>query len=165
MPRKSLFARLSSTALAFRGYNVTNLGRTPELLAHRTYGSVVERQLQSVSEIASDLLHRPVDLIAQVRAAREATLENYGEALALLLAVESAHLVLLREQFDVDYSAASFSFGFSLGEISAVVAGGVFNLASALGVLLPLADDCAALAQDAMLGVLFTRSRELALDD
>src|SRR5215510_11663078 len=143
MPRKSLFARLSSTALAFRGYNVTNLGRTPELLAHPAYGSVVERQLQSVSGIASDLLRRPVDLVTQVRAAREPTLENYGEALALLLAIESAQLLLLREQFDVDYSAASFSFGFSLGEISAVVTGGVLDLTSALQVLLPLADDCA----------------------
>jgi [acyl-carrier-protein] S-malonyltransferase len=32
-------------------------------------------------------------------------------------------------------------------------------------VLLPLADDCTALAQNATLGILFTRSREIALDD
>ena len=118
-----------------------------------------------VSVVASDLLHRPVDLVAQVREGRETTLETYGEALALILAVESAQLAILREFFGVDWTAAQFSFGFSLGEIGAVVAGGVLDLTSALEVLLPLADDCVALAHDATLGVLFTRSRELALDD
>ena len=34
--------RLSQAAFAFRGYNITNLGRTPELLAHPAYGRVVE---------------------------------------------------------------------------------------------------------------------------
>jgi hypothetical protein len=29
---------IRATAFAFRGYNVTNLGRTPELLAHPSYG-------------------------------------------------------------------------------------------------------------------------------
>ena len=81
------------------------------------------------------------------------------------MAIESIQLALLRELFNVNYFDASFSFGFSLGEIGAVIAGGVFDLNSALEVLLPLADDCVALARDATLGVLFTRSRELALDD
>jgi [acyl-carrier-protein] S-malonyltransferase len=165
MPRKSLSAQLPTAALAFRGYNVTNLGRTGELLAHPTYGPLVERELRSASATTSDLLHRPVDLVAQVRAEQESTLETYGEALALVLAVESAQLALLRDVFEVDWSAAQFSFGFSLGEIAAVVAGGVLDLTSALEVLLPLADDSVELAKDITLGVLFTRSRELALDD
>jgi hypothetical protein len=38
--------RLRSTAFAFRGYNITNLGRTPELLAHRVYGPVVRQHLK-----------------------------------------------------------------------------------------------------------------------
>src|SRR4051812_12583799 len=119
MPQKSLSARLPTAALSFRGYNVTNLGRTPELLAHPTYGPRVEAQLRSVSAIASDALHRPVDLAAQVRAGKEPTLAQYGEALALLLAVESVQLALVRELFDVPWNAAKFSFGFSLGEIGA----------------------------------------------
>src|SRR5207253_10913672 len=84
------------TAIAFRGYNVTNLGRTPELLAHPAYGPRVKEQLQSVSAVASEILHRPVDLVGQVRTGYEATLEQYGEALALLLAIESVQLALLR---------------------------------------------------------------------
>src|SRR5438876_2103253 len=128
MPQKSLSARLLTAAIAFRGYNVTNLGRTPQLLAHPAYRSHVETQLRSVSAVAADVLHRPVALLSQVRAAQEPTLKQYGEALALLLAIESAQLGLLRDLFHVDWNAASFSFGFSLGEIGAVVAGGVLAL-------------------------------------
>jgi [acyl-carrier-protein] S-malonyltransferase len=165
MPNLSLRHRFPATALAFRGYNVTNLGRTGELLANRAFGPSVERQLAIVSAAASDLLRRPVDLVAQVRRGDETTLETYGEALALVLAVESLQLSLLQEFFDVDPALAKFSFGFSLGEVSAVVHGGILDLTSAFQVLLPLADDCVALAHEATLGVLFTRSRELALDD
>ena len=165
MPPKSLSARLPTAALSFRGYNVTNFGRTPELLAHPTYGPRIEAQLRTVSAVAGDLLHRPVDLAGQVRAGQEPTLEQYGEALALLLAVESAQLALLRELFDVPWHTAKFSFGFSLGEIGAVIAGGVLDLVPALEVLLPLADDCVSLAYDATLGVLFTRSRAVVIDD
>jgi len=165
MPQKSLSARLPTAAIAFRGYNVTNLGRTPELLAHPTYGPRVEAELKSISTVASDLLNRSVDLVGQVRTHQEPTLQQYGEALALLLAVESIQLGLLSELFDVPWAKAKFSFGFSLGEISAVIAGGVFDIGSALQVLLPLADDCVELSRDATLGVLFTRSREFALDD
>ena len=97
MPVPSLTARLPSTALAFRGYNVTNLGRTGELLSHPTYGPTVEERLRSVSAAASDLLKRRVDLAERVRVGEETTLEEYGEALALLLAVESIQLQLLQE--------------------------------------------------------------------
>jgi [acyl-carrier-protein] S-malonyltransferase len=83
----------------------------------------------------------------------------------LILAVESAQLELLQSVFGVDYRAAAFSFGFSLGEIGAIVAGGLLDPLSALTVPVSLADDCAALAHGATLAVLFTRSRELLLDD
>ena len=41
--------RLDATAFAFRGYNVTNLGRTDELLAHRIYGPLVEAHLREAA--------------------------------------------------------------------------------------------------------------------
>lgn len=160
-----LSQRLSSAVLAFRGYNVTNLGRTAELLAHRLYGDITAKHLDRVSAVAADLLHRPVNFVAQVRAGIDTSLATYGEALALVLAVEAAQLDLLRELFHIDWKQARFSFGFSLGEIGAVVAGGVLEIESALAVLLPLAEDCATLAHDVTLGVLFTRSREVAFDD
>src|SRR4051794_12308882 len=38
-----LKARIGTASFAFRGYDVTNLGRSPELLAHQAYGPVVRR--------------------------------------------------------------------------------------------------------------------------
>ena len=35
--------RQATTAFCFRGYNNTNLGRTPELLDHPAYGPVLSR--------------------------------------------------------------------------------------------------------------------------
>src|SRR5262245_57668667 len=116
MPQKNLSARLPTAAIAFRGYNVTNLGRTAELLAHPAYCARVEADLRSASNVAADLLHRPVDLVAQIRSGQEHTLQQYGEALAMLLAVESIQLGLLDELFDVPWRTAKFSYGFSLGE-------------------------------------------------
>jgi [acyl-carrier-protein] S-malonyltransferase len=162
MPSLPLSRRLPTTVLAFRGYNVTNLGRTAELLAHRSYGPIVERHLRHVSAVAADLLHRPVDLVARVRAGEETSLATYGEAVALLIGVQSAQLDALGEVFGIDYRGAQFSFGYSLGEIAAAVAGGLLDAAAALEIPLILADDCVALAADATLGVLFTRS--LAID-
>lgn len=157
--------KLARTALAFRGYNVANLGRTKELLEQPAYGPIVKRHLHQASEVASDALHCPVDLVGRVQRGEEMDLSQYGEALALLLAVEAAQLDLLTECFELDYRRARFSFGFSLGEIGALSAGGVISTAAALGALLPLVEDCIALAQDVTLGILFTRSRELVLDD
>src|SRR4051812_41198081 len=165
MPKRNLTERIPDSVLAFRGYNVTNLGRTPDLLAHRAFGTLVEQQLAAVSDVASTILKRRVDLVQQVRERRESTLEAYGEALALVLAVEAAQLALLHEHFGIKWTEVRFSYGFSLGEIAAVVAGGVLSLHAAMEVLLPLADDCVALARESTLGVLFTRSRELSRDD
>src|SRR5262245_44007963 len=117
MPNLSLHHRLPAMALAFRGYNITNLGRTGELLANRAFGPLVERQLQALSCAASDLLHRRVDFVAQVRAGEETTLETYGEALAFVLGVEDIQIELLREFFQVETHNARFAFGFSLGEV------------------------------------------------
>jgi [acyl-carrier-protein] S-malonyltransferase len=162
MPSQPLARRLATTVLSFRGYNVTNLGRTAELLTHPIYGGKVEQHLRAVSDVAADLLHHHVDLVERVRSKEETTLATYGDAVALLIGVQIAQLELLADCFGVDYRRAQFSFGYSLGEIAAVVAGGLLEPAAALRVPLALADDCVALAEDATLGVLFTRS--LALD-
>jgi [acyl-carrier-protein] S-malonyltransferase len=165
MPNNSLTQRLPTTALAFRGYNITNLGRTKEFLAHSRFAATMERHLRAVSAVASDVLHRPVDLVGRVQAGSEPSLAEYGEAIALLIGVEAAQLELLQQHFGIAYRTARFSFGFSLGEVAAVVAGGVLDPLSALRVPLSLADDCVALADNVTLGILFTRSRELVLDD
>src|SRR5262245_20690321 len=48
--------RISTAALAFRGYDVANLGRSAELLAHRVYGPLVHGVLNEASVLCSDAL-------------------------------------------------------------------------------------------------------------
>jgi [acyl-carrier-protein] S-malonyltransferase len=156
---------MTSSALAFRGYNSTNLGRSQELLAHGAYRPIVARHLSELSVVASETLGRKVDLVARVRAGEETTTASYGDAIALIVAMEMAQLELLQEHFGIDYRLARMSFGYSLGEIAALVAGGVLKAADAIQVPLALADDCVALSEDVTLGVLFTRAAALPMDD
>lgn len=153
--------RLVVAAFAFRGYNTTNLGRTPELLEHPAYGPVVERCLREASAICAEAARRPVDLVARVRDRRESTLESFAEDIGLIIGVELAHIEILRDQFDVRYRRARLGVGYSLGEITALVCSGVFKLEAVLPPLVALADECAELARGATMGVLFSRGPEL----
>ena len=142
---------------AFRGFNVTNLGRSPELLDHPAYGSIVEKHLRAGSEIASELVGRSVDLVQRVKSEEETDLDAYADAIALILVMELAQLEILREFFGGEYTDAEFACGYSLGEIASLVAGGVYDLEAALRIPLSMADDCVALARNVRLGVLFSR--------
>ncbi len=146
-----------SVAFAFRGYNVTNLGRTAELLGHKAYGRVMQTWLREASEVCENAISRPVDLVERVRRGEETTLESYAEAVALTVAVELAQLRLLEEFFGVSYHAARLAYGYSLGEIAALAASGLFDMAEALKVPLAMAADAVELAHNATLGVLFSR--------
>jgi [acyl-carrier-protein] S-malonyltransferase len=165
MTPAELSAGMPQTALAFRGYNLTNLGKSQALLAHGAYQAIVTRQLTELSRVAADCLKRPVDLVEIVRSGTELSLSGYGESLALIVAMEMAHLEILEQCFGVNYRQAQMSLGYSLGEIVALVAGGVMEAAAAVELPLTLADDCVALADGVTLGVLFTRSLELPVDD
>ncbi len=154
---------ISRTAIAFRGYNVTNLGRTPELLEVAEYREILVPYLEQASQVCSEITGRPVDLLQRVETRQETELEDYAESIALIVAVEQAQLAILRECHGVDYKEAAFSFGFSLGEIAALVAGGTFEFADALKIPLTLAADGIELAQDMTLGILFCRREELSL--
>lgn len=156
--------RLSQSAFAFRGYNVTNLGRTPELLEHPKFGPVVRDYLQQGSHICSEVTGYKTDLVSRVREQRETDLSTYHEALSMVVAVELAQIQLLKEFFDIDVCDARMAYGFSLGEISALVASGVFAMADAMSIPLVMSDDCAELADDVTLGVLFSRGSVLSLE-
>lgn len=157
-----LKAQVGSTAFAFRGYNITNLGRTPELLAHPAYGPLVEAALNEGADVCSEVLGRPVDLAARVRARRETTdLSSYAEDVALIVAVELAQLRLLEHFFDIPVKEARLAFGYSLGEPAALIAAGVYEMRDLLRIPLSLAEDSAALAHDVTLGVLFSRGPAL----
>ena len=106
---------------------------------------------------------RPTDLLARVEQRQETTLESYGDAVALVVAMELAQLELLDHHFQIASKHARFSFGYSLGEVTALVASGVLNARAALEIPLKLADECAALAHGVTLGILFSRGPELDL--
>jgi [acyl-carrier-protein] S-malonyltransferase len=148
---------LDRTALAFRGYNITNLGRSAELLAHPRYGPVVRQYLKEASRVCADTVDKRVDLVARVRNEREPSLRNFAETIALTVSLELAQLRLLEEFHDIDASEALLSFGYSLGELTAVSFGGVFDMATILEIPLTMARDCAELAEDVTMGVLFSR--------
>jgi [acyl-carrier-protein] S-malonyltransferase len=146
-----------NAAFAFRGYNVTNLGRTPELLAHPAYGPVVERYLCDASGLFTEIMGRRADLVDRVRRKEDTTLATYSEAVAMTVAVELAQIELLRQFFGFDFSRARIAYGYSLGEVAALAACGVFGMKEALKVPLLMSEDCAALAEGTTLGVLFSR--------
>jgi [acyl-carrier-protein] S-malonyltransferase len=165
MEVEKLRSGLAKTAFAFRGYNLENLGRTPELLAHPAFGPVLERHLRRATFVCRQVTGRPVDLIQRVQAVRETTLDEYAEAIALIVAIEMAQLEILEHCFEMRYEAAQVAFGFSLGEVTALIASGVLDFDSALMVPLSLADDCVDLARDVTLAVLFSRGPLLAVDE
>jgi [acyl-carrier-protein] S-malonyltransferase len=153
---------IRTTAFAFRGYNVTNLGRTPELLAHPSYGPTMASVLGEASQTCSEVLGRPVDLLGRVRSATETTgLTSYAEDVALIVAVEIAQIRLLEEFFGIAVGEGRLAFGYSLGEAGALVAAGMYEMRHLLRVPLTLADDAVDLARDVALGVLFSRGPAL----
>jgi len=148
---------LRTTSFAFRGYNVTNLGRTPELLAHKRFGDYFQRRLIETGTIASDVLKRKVDLVARVESQQETDLATYADAVAMIMGVEIAQIDVLRNEFQVDLTKAQYLLGYSLGELAALVVGGSLTLEDALKVPLSLSTDIAELAPTCTLAVLFCR--------
>jgi [acyl-carrier-protein] S-malonyltransferase len=163
MPHRNHWpARLENTAFSFRGYNVENLGRTPELLEHPAYGAIVRDALAEASAVCAETIGRKVDLVARVRNRQETTgLATYAEDVALIVAVEMAQLRLLQQFFGVSLGNAKLVFGYSLGEAAALIATGVYALPDLLRLPLLFADDCVELAHDVTMGVLFSRGATL----
>jgi [acyl-carrier-protein] S-malonyltransferase len=155
--------RMHNTVFAFRGYNISNQGRSAELLAHPKFGPVVEQMLREAGEVCADLTHQPCDLVARVRQSQPSILETYAQDLAQIVALNLAQIRLLEEFYDVPFTTASMTIGYSLGEIAALAAGGVFRMSDLLVPVLSMARDCAELADDVTLGVLFSRGAELDL--
>jgi [acyl-carrier-protein] S-malonyltransferase len=156
---------LETCALAFRGYNITNLGRTRELLSDDRYHNVVQRYLDQCSAICAEIVGRPVDLAARVRRGEEASLAEYDEAIALVVGVELAQIELFEARLGAKLATAHMAFGYSLGEIVALAASGSLTLDDALRIPISMAADCAALAADVTMAVVFSRSAALGVSD
>ncbi len=161
---ESLRLGLKSTAIAFRGYNVTNTGRTAELLDHPRFGSVVERHLREAEAICSNVTGRPCNLVTMARENEPATLETYAENLAFVVGVEQAHVEILADVLEEPLASVRMAMGYSLGEVSALMATGLFSTETALGILVALADDTAALAHDVTMGIVFSRGPALNME-
>ena len=99
--QQQLASGIRRSAFAFRGFDVKNLGRTPELLAHAKYGPVMEKYLKLGSEICADSMKLPIDLVKRVKAREEATLDEYQESIVLIVAAELAQLEMLATFFDI----------------------------------------------------------------
>src|SRR4051794_12480905 len=107
----SVQTKIGTTAFAFRGYNVTNLGRTPELLANQAYAPTMRRYLERGGEICSEIIRRPVDLTSAVLERREFGLDRYAEAIALIVASDLAQVQLLQEFHGVHFSESKLAYG------------------------------------------------------
>jgi [acyl-carrier-protein] S-malonyltransferase len=153
----ALQAELGSTAFAFRGYNLTNMGRTPELLAHPVYGPTVARYLRQAGKICEQETNRPVDLVRRVAEDCEPGLEAYAEAVALIMAVELAHIQLLEEFHGVYFGTARLAYGYSLGELTTLACAGVVDMNDVMRVPIAIATDAAELAANTKMGILFSR--------
>jgi [acyl-carrier-protein] S-malonyltransferase len=156
--------RIANTAFTFRGYNITNLGRTPELLAHPDYGPVVRRFLDDASRICTQTTGRKVNLLGRVHRKAKTTLNTYAQDICLIVAVELAQLQILKEMFDISLADAKLTVGYSLGELTALVATGVYSFDAVIAPILALADESASLAHDVTLGILFSRGPALGYD-
>jgi [acyl-carrier-protein] S-malonyltransferase len=153
--------RISSAALAFRGYDVTNAGRSLELLEHPAYGPVVQEVLEEASALCAEAIKAPVDLAAHLRSGAKSSLETFAPDVAMIVAMELAQVTLLERFFDVPVHSSRLCFGYSVGELTAMIHSGVFTMEQLLPIPLGLAPDCAELAADTSLGVLFTRGPTL----
>ena len=106
MTPNTIQRKISVTAFSFRGYNLTNLGRTAELLAHPVYGPTVARHLREASDACSSIIGRRVDLQDRVQRGEETNVHSYADAVSLIVAVEVAQISILKEVFGVDYAKA-----------------------------------------------------------
>jgi len=153
----SVTADITTTALAFRGYNITNLGRTSELLAQNAYRPIVAEELERFSTLCNEFSDPPVDLIRRVEQGDEPGLAYYAESIALVVAAEVAQMRLLSEVHQLETSRAQVAFGYSLGELTAISFAGIFAVEPMIRVPLAMAVDSLALSQATRMGVLFSR--------
>ncbi len=158
------FPLASKVAVAFRGYNMTNTGRTAELLDHPDVGPYLEQRLTAAQEHYADLLGEKVDYFQIIRSGRESTLETYTEDLALIVSVELAQWDALVNLYGVQNDDIEVVMGYSLGEVTATIVSGLFTYEDAMKPILTLSADAAALADDVTMGILFSRGAGLELE-
>jgi len=155
---------MNQTVFAFRGYNITNQGRTLELLEVPQLRPIFESNLNQAAEICSDVLHQKVDLLEMLKNQTESSLQTYTEDVAQIVAVEISQIQALGEIYEVDIQSARYLCGYSLGEACAVICAGVFDLPSLLSPILKLSREMIPLVEDVSMAVLFSRGEALNMN-
>ena len=163
--REDLKKRISTAAIAFRGYDVSNLGRSPELLEHPVYGPIVRSALEDASVLCSDAQGEKVDLVARVLQREPSELSTFVHDIGTVVGMQIAQFRILEEVFEIPVRQARLSFGHSIGELSALVLGGVYTMEQLLPVPLSLARDCAQLTADTTMGILSVHGAMLQIED
>ncbi len=158
------FPLASKVAVAFRGYNMTNIGRTAELLDHPDVGPHLTKRLTQAQNLFEDLMGENVDYFHILRTGRASTLETYASDLALIVAIELAHWDTLLDLLGEQKENIEVLVGYSLGEVTATIAAGLFTYENAMKPILTLAGDAAELAGDITMGILFSRGPGLEID-
>jgi [acyl-carrier-protein] S-malonyltransferase len=163
--REDLKKQISTAAIAFRGYDVSNVGRSNELLEHPVYGQIVRTTLESASALCSEALGSKVDLVTRVLRREPSDLSTFVHDIGTVVGMQVAQLRVLEQIFDIPVHQARLSFGHSIGELSALVLGGVYEMEQLLPVPLSLAKDCAELTANTTLGILSVHGAMLQIED
>ena len=106
-----LATQIATACFAFRGYDVSNMGRNAELLEHRVYGPAVRAMLDRASILCGDVLGEKVDLAARVLAGEPSTLSTFVQDIATIVAMELAQVQLLAELLRRSRSPGEIEFG------------------------------------------------------
>ena len=163
--REDLKKRISTAAIAFRGYDASNLGRSPEILEHPVFGPIARATLESASSLCSDALGEKVDLVARILAHEPTELSTFVQDIGTVVGMQIAQVRILEQVFDIPVRQARLSFGHSIGELSALVLGGVYEMEQLLPIPLSLATDCAELTADTTMGILSVHGGLLQIED
>jgi len=152
-------------AVSFRGYNVTNSGKTRELLSHSLLKDRLRERLDQGSQLCHDVLGLQVDLHRDVASGRPSSLETYSPDLAMIVAVELAHWDAMCELLGSEIcSRIRLLTGYSLGEVAAVIVAGLMSFEQAMTPILELSVDAAALAPAVSMGIVFSRGPTLDVE-
>ena len=152
-------------AVSFRGYNVTNIGRTQELLTHPLLAERLRDRLQQASALCREVLNCQEDLYQTVQQGLESNLETYPRDLAVIVAIELAHWDALLETVPATTrQRIRILTGYSLGEVAAVIVGGLLSFEDAMRPVLELSRDAAELAPAVTMGVVFSRGPGLDME-
>jgi [acyl-carrier-protein] S-malonyltransferase len=153
--------QIESCAYAFRCYETENLGRSRELVDHPCYGPLVRDVLRGATREYAEATGQELDLVEYIREGGRDGVANLSNDNATIMAMRLAQLRILEEFFEVPVERARLSIGFSTGELTSLVFGKVFSAEQMLDVLVPLARDCAELADETRLGILLNRHSKL----